>query len=200
MSGQLFHASNNVTLMCQDEILWILEKRVSSVDQFILAASKTGMMSSKAEKIPYRKINSVVANTAKDSVQFFFSHANGKDKKKTIEFANQEAAYHFGTHLGTDLSLNKTVATENQTKPILMHLMYLAFTIAGTLVFSMADLSDVGEHGSSRSRRNGALAKFVVELIGVTGVIIVGSLISLGILYSLYKRYRNPGTEDVYKR
>ncbi|HAP60959.1 MAG TPA: hypothetical protein DCR93_16145, partial [Cytophagales bacterium] len=53
---------------------------------------------------------------------------------------------------------------------------------------------------SRRSRSRGAILKAIVDTLGQTGVIILGSLVSLFLIYRLYKRFKNPATEVQYHK
>lgn len=188
------------SLVLKDNEFWLSQNRISKLEKFETAIQKTGIMKS-AQAYLLSTVSEISFNEASDSIKLTYKNEKGKQKKTTIGFESKELSNKFGHYLGNKLELNTTEKQEKQITLMLFSLLYLALTIGGT--FFLATLEDSDEltsGGSRRSRNKGAFLKLIVDTLGQTGVIILGSLISIYLIYQLYKRFKNPANEVFYQK
>ncbi len=201
MENQVFRIGSGATLLLKDEIIWMLNKKISTPENFTKELNKTGIMKADSSKIALNSIQKVLVNNASESTKVEYVNDKGKVKTESLEFNDKKISDDFGHYLGTKLSFAKSHEVENKTKPLLLNLLFVVISAGITVLFATMD--DTSEITSSGSRRNGgakAIIKLVVDTLGQTGTWIVGSLITLFLIYRLYKRYSNPGEVTVYSK
>lgn len=186
--------------MVVEEEIWLSQKKIKDFDGFKENVEKTGIMKS-SRVIPFASMSEVAYNNANDLVTLKYTNEKGSQKKMEIDFGDKKASNEFGNLLGNELGFNKNEAQEKQWKPLLFNVLYIVIAIAGTFFLAtIENTDDLADGSSRRSRRNGAIIKLIVDTLGQTGVIVVGSGITLYLVYSLYKRFKNPANEVVFTR
>ena len=76
----------------------------------------------------------------------------------------------------------------------------MVFTIGFTyFMATLEDGSELDGSGNSKSRGAAAILRIAHHLVGPTGIMIIGTLISLIIAYSTYSRFKNPEQNIVFK-
>lgn len=202
MENQIFIIDSTwwKSVVLKDNELWLSQGKVSSLEKFEKALQKTGMMKN-AYSYPLSSVSEVSYNEASESVKLIYKDEEGKDKKLKMNFGDRELSNNFGRFLGEKLEMTKSQQQEGHTKPLLLNLFYLLVTIGCTIsVLAIDDSTDLSDGGTRRSRRNKAFLKMILDTIGQTGVIIIGTLVSIYLIHKLYKRYKTPANEIVYKR
>ena len=201
MENQIFAIESTLwkSLLLKDDELWLSQNKVSSLEKFESAVQKTGMLKS-AYAYPLSSISEISFNEASESVKLKYQNEKGKQKKLNIGFGEETLSNQFGHYLGEKLGLAKSQKQESQLKPLLLNLVYIIITVGATFFLAtMEDSSELTDSGSRRNRNKGALMKMLVDTVGQTGVIIIGSLIAVFLIYRLYKRFKNPANEVVYQ-
>lgn len=202
MENQIFGIESTFwkSLAIKDDELWLSQNKVNDLEKFESAIQKTGMLKS-AYSYPLSSISEISFNEASESVKIKYQDEKGKQKKLNIGFGDKGLSNQFGQYLGDKLGMTKSQKQEGQLKPLLLNLLYLVLSIGGTIFLgTMEDTNELTDGGTRRSRNKGAFLKLIVDTIGQTGVIIIGSLISIYLIYQLYKRFKNPAIEVVYQK
>ncbi len=201
MENQIFAIESTFykSLVIKGDELWLSQNKVTDLEKFETAIQKTGMMKS-AYAYPLSAISEISFNEASESVKLKYQDEKEKQKKLKISFGDKGLSNQFGQFLGDKLGMTKSQQQEGQIKPLLLNVFYLILAIGGTIFLAaMDDTNQLTDSGSRRSRNKGAFLKLIVDTIGQTGVIIIGTLISLYLIYQLYKRFTNPANEVVYQ-
>lgn len=181
--------------------IWISQNKVRSIEKFEKAVLNTGMLKS-AYSIPLDKVYEVKFNEGDESLLIRYVNEKEKNKKLNIAFDDEPFSNKVGVYLGEKLGFSKQVEVESKIKPLLINGLILLFSIGATVVFGL--MEDPGaevdvDSGSRRNRGGRQLMKFLFETIGQTGVIILGTAISLYLAYQLYQRYKSPTNVITYK-
>lgn len=202
MENQIFAIKNTFwkSLAIKGDELWLSQDKVNDLEKFEKSLQKTGLMKS-AYAYPLSTIAEISFNEASESVKLKYQDEKGKQKKLNIGFGDKDLSNQFGQFLGEKLGMTKSQKQEEQLKPLALNALYLVVAIGGTIVLStMSDTNELADRGTRRSRNRGAFFQLIVDTIGQTGVIIIGSLISIYLIYRLYKRFKNPANEVVYQK
>ena len=202
MENQIFVIENIFwkSLAIKGDEFWLSQDQVSDFEKFEKGIKKTGLMKS-GQAYPLSSIIEISFNEASESVKLKYQNEKGKQKKLNIGFGDKDLSNQFGQFLGEKLGMKKSQKQESQLKPLLLNCLYLIFSIGVTFVLAtIEDTNELTGGGTRRSQSGKAILKLIVDTIGQTGVIIVGSLISLFLIYRLYNRFKNPAYEVLYKR
>ncbi len=188
------------SLAIKGDELWLSTNKESDFGTFENGINKTGIMKA-AYAYPLSSITEVSFNEATESVKLRYEDEKGKLKKLNIKFEDKDFSNEFGAYLGEKLGMTRSQEQERQWKPLLTNLFYLIVAIGGTYAIAMVeDTAELTEGSSRKSQSRGAILKLIVDTVGQTGVIIIGSLISLFIIYRLYTRFQNPANEVVFQK
>ncbi len=181
------------SLALKDNELWLSQNKVNNLDKFEKAVNHQGMMKS-AIAIPLSSISNISFNEASKHTKLKYTNEKGKEKKLNIGFDDKESSNQFGEYLGEKLGFSKSATKENQLKPFLLDGLYLLITIFATFFLgTMEDTSElINSESSRRSRSNGAIVKLIVDVVGPTGVFIIGGLFSVYFFYNILRRFNNP--------
>ena len=173
---------------------------MKNLEKFEEGIQKTGMMKS-SYAYPLSTISEISFNEASESVKIKYQDEKGKEKKFKFGFGDKDLSNQFGQFLGERLNMTKSQKQEGQIKPLLLNALYLIISVGMTIFLAtLDDTAELAEGGSRRSRNKGAFLKLIVDTIGQTGVIILGSLISIYLGYRLFKRFKSPANEIVYQK
>lgn len=180
--------------------MWLSQNNVSDKEKFQKSVNATGMLQS-AMSMPLDQVKAITYNSEADDFKLKYVNEKGKNKSLKLDLQDPERSNRFAEFLAGELGMSKSESTENQTKPLLRNAGFLLVTIALTVFLAMMDdTSQLDDSGSRRTRSKGALVRWIIETIGSTGVIIVGSLLSLLFAHKLYQRFKNPAMEVAYSR
>lgn len=202
MENQIFAIESTFykSLAIKGDELWLSNNKESDFGTFENGIKKTGLMKA-AYAYPLASITEISYNEASERIKLRYKDDNGKLKKLNIKFDDQERSNRFGAFLGEKLGMTRSQEQERQWKPLLTNLFYLIVAIGGTYALAMIDdTTELTDGGSRKSRSRGAILKMIVDTIGQTGVIVIGSLISLYLIYRLYTRFQQPANEVVYQK
>ena len=201
MENQIFRIENNTwkSIALREKAIWFSEKKLNDLDKFAKEIHDA-KITERAYACPLDVISEVSFNEASETVKIRYKNEFGEQKKLKIEFGDQELSNQFGHYLGGKLALPEKQKQERQWKPLLLNLLYLILAIVGTIYLgTMEDTEDLIETGSRRSRGRLGFLKIIVDTIGQTGVVIIGTLISILIIYQAYQRFKKPANEIVYQ-
>lgn len=190
---------NRKVLGYNDKQIIFSSKNHKSFDTLLDAAKKSGMLET-VMVIPTDMITAVEYND-RSSVLTLRYLKDGKDKKNDVGLSDKAQRDAIAEGIADMRQLQKTVATEVKTKPLIMNALGLLAILFFTWVFrGMALDAEQGEHFVATGRRSGIKQLFAnaVEAIGPTGVLIIGILGFLLMVYATYNRYNNPASEIRY--
>lgn len=182
-----------------DEQIIVSTKGHSSFDALLAATNKSGILET-VSTIPTKSMKEIVYNENEDTFTIRYNK-DGKTKKDTFLLANVSSREAVVSEIASLKQLNKTVAAESKTKPLLLNLFWVLVIPAATWIFrGMAIDAQTGGHYEASGRRSGLgqLLANAVEAIGPLGVTIIGVLALLYMLKSTYDRYNNPASEVKY--
>lgn len=203
MKNQVVKIENTLwkSVMIAEDSVYLSSSKEKSAEAFEKSIEKSGMLS-KTEAIPFASISGVNFNESSDTASISYTNAKGKAKDLKLQIGDDEISNQFGEFLGQELGLARTETQEGTLKPLLLNALYLVIAIGATIFLGTMDGSEEidTDSGSRKSQRNKAIFKFLYETLGPTGIIIVGSLISLYLGYRLYNRYKNPAKEVAFTR
>ncbi len=180
---------------------WLSSNEVKSAEKFEAAKDRTGIRKS-VEVFDSSKIQDISFNESSDTIKLSYINKKEKLKKLDLKFNDNRQATLYGNYLGEQLAMSKSSIQEQKTKPLLINASYLLLAVGLTIYFGFIDdassFEEVG--GTRRSRGNAALMVFLYNTIGQTGMIIIGTIISLFAAYQLFKRYKNPTNNVLFTK
>ena len=181
-----------------NEEIWLSIHKQSNIEKFEKSASSTGTWRT-GYKIQLQSIYEIEFNDKSESVKF--RYVAEKDKKLDIAFENKQEANAIVEYIATKLGLHKSTREENKLKPLLTNGFFLVIVVLGTISISNKhDSSEITSSGSSRNRLGARIIGWLYDTIGPTGILIAGIVISLYILFRIYKRFTQPGTVVIYTK
>ena len=153
--------------------------------------------------IPFSSITQLDYNEKDDEAFTIRFLKNGKQKKQHVQLPNIEMISAVASAVAEVKGFNKDVTQESKTKPLLLNLLGVVAMPLFTWVFYdiAVDAQQGGHYEVSSGRRRGTnqLLVNVVEAIGPTGILMIGTIALLIMLYVTYRRYNNPASEVLYK-
>jgi hypothetical protein len=202
MENQIFAIESTFwkAIAIKEGELWLSQDKVKNFEKFEKGIQKSGLLKS-AYAYPLTSVSEISFNEATESIKLRYQDEKGKQKKLNIKFSDKDVSNQFGEFLGKKLEMKRNQKQEKQLKPLLLNAIYLIISIVATVLFAtLDDTSELTDSGSGRQRRKGAFVKMIVDTIGQTGIILIGSLISIYLIYQLYTRFKNPAIEVVYQK
>ena len=193
LRGKLFNVSGNKieSLLIVDNALLFSSKSFLNADEFNQAWSKSLTLATKAE-VKYDAIKSITKEDADDDIKIKYKGSLGMPGEAVFHFTDKNDTETFYAFLVNELYFKKSEERLSPMKAVLPSLLGLAVTLAITIFAhfqSVAIANGTAEESSSRRTRS---FNTIVELLGTTGVWIVGMSISLFIAYKIWKRFTNP--------
>jgi len=165
---------------------------------------KTGQDTSNVSAGTYvylENLSSINLNTGSSEIKVKYLDYRKKNQSVSFEFSSKEKSMLFAQVLGKKFGLQKTVEEEKQWLPLLKKIGWLIFTIGFTyFLATMDNASELDGSGSAKSRAGAAILRMIYEFLGPVGITIIGTLISLGIAYAAYSRYKSPEQNVVFLR
>ncbi len=191
--------NRKVFCLTDDQII-TSTKRHKSIDALVAATKKSGLMET-VQTIPLTAVKEIGFNE-KDETFTIHYQKGAKAKKEHIQLAQLSLREPLVGELAALKNFSKEVTEESKTKPLLLNLLGVIAIPLFTWVFrDMAIDAQNGIAYEASGRRSGLkslLADFV-EMIGPTGVLIIG-LLGLGyMVYRTYNRFQNPAAEIIYQ-
>ncbi|HAA21482.1 MAG TPA: hypothetical protein DCP28_22970, partial [Cytophagales bacterium] len=183
MENQFIGLEGNLskTLVLQDSVLYVSSNKVSSSEKFQKSLEKG---SRSISIYPLEGITEVFFNERSETLKLQAREEDGNSKNLSLKFSEADQASAFGTYLGERLNLSKSLQKEAQLKPLLLNLLYVIIAVGATyLLGTLEDTNTLTDGSSRRSRSRGAILKAIVDTLGHTGAIILGSLVPLFLIY-----------------
>jgi len=195
LSGEKFK-----TLGISEERIFLSEKKEQQFSTLQKTAQDVND-TSKGKAILLEKINKLQLNTGGAKVKINYQDYTKKNKTVEVALNSVEQSKAFAQYLGGILGMNQTVSTEQQWLPLLKNIGWLILTLGLTYFMgTMDDASDLETSGGRRTRGGAAILRIIYDMVGQTGVFIIGTLIAVGIGYNAYKRFSNPENNIVYTK
>ncbi len=189
------------SFMFKGDEFWLSSNEVKSAEKFEAAKDRTGIRKS-VEIFESSKIQDISFNESSNTIKLSYFNKKEKLKKLDLKFNDSKQATLYGNYLGEQLAMSKSSIQEQKTKPLLINAGYLVIAVGLTIFLGFIDdASSFEDVGSTRkTKANAALMVFLYNTIGQTGIIIIGTLISLFAAYQLYKRYKNPTNNVLFTK
>ena len=185
-----------------DEQIVFSSKKHESMESLLESTAKSSMLET-VKAIPLSSVTQLDYNEKDDEAFTIRFLKNGKQKKQHVQLPNIEMISAVASAVAEVKGFNKDVTQESKTKPLLLNLLGVVAMPLFTWVFYdiAVDAQQGGHYEVSSGRRRGAnqLLVNVVEAIGPTGILIIGAIALLIMLYVTYRRYNNPASEVLYK-
>ncbi|MEZ5045143.1 MAG: hypothetical protein R2828_34935 [Saprospiraceae bacterium] len=185
------------SILLNETELWLSKDKIKDFQNFERAVRYPGSFKVAGISYSLDKIVGLRFNESSDTVNLEYSNSE-KTKKVELKFNDKEQARQFGSYLGEKLGFNRNVTQENRTIPLLKQLLYLIVSIGITAFLGTS--VDSEDLNSSGGRKGGAILRIIYDTIGQTGILILGSLISIFLAYKLYDRYQNPVNDIIYEK
>jgi len=183
-----------------DKRLYLSQKN----EKDFAALEKTGQnvgITSEGIYVLLEKLESIHLNTGDTDIKVKYLDYSKKKKSLTFKFDRVEKSLAFAELLGNKLTLKKEVTQEKQWLPLLKNVGWLTLTVGLTyFMVGMEDGSEMDSSGSRKSRGGAAILRIIYNLVGPTGILIIGSLISLAIIWATYNRFKKPEQDIVFTR
>ena len=184
-----------------DEQIVFSSKKHETMESLLESTAKSSMLET-VKAIPLSSVSQLDYNDNDESFKIRYLK-NGKQKKQTIALPNVEMISAVASAMAEVKGFNKEVTNESKTKPLLLNLLgVVAMPLFTWVLYDIAvDAQNGGHFEVSSGRRRGAnqLLVNVVEAIGPTGILIIGAIALLIMLYVTYRRYNNPASEVLFK-
>lgn len=188
------------TLGLSDKRLYLSQKNEKDFTALEKTAQNVGV-TSEGRYIFLEKLESIHLNTGDAAVKLKYLDYSKKNKSLTFSFNRTEKSLAFAQSLGDKLKFKKEVSQEQQWLPLLKNIGWLTLTVGLTyFMVGMEDGSEMSSSGSSKSRGGAAILRIIYNIVGPTGILIIGSLISLGIIWATYNRFKSPEQDIIFKR
>jgi hypothetical protein len=181
-------------LLLTESSIQFLSKPFDSIEDFNEAWNKTLTLVTKSE-LKYEKIKSIIKEEGEEGI--VISGGMMTEYKFTfVKESDREAFYSFFQERGfikTDekMSIFKAVGIY-----VFELLMFLAATIYG--YYAAMDMENgmyVEITGGDKGSRNRRFFEGIVSMLGVNGVLLIGTSICLYFCYIIWKRYKNPPSQ-----
>ncbi len=194
------------SIVTTSDNIFLSSRKDNSIEEVLARKEKNSMLSTVLE-IPLESVQSISFHETSGTVKVKYINEKQKLKKRSLVFNSEEAANRYGQFLGQHIGLKEHTTEEKKIWQILKGVFFLALSIG--FIFLMATIDDASalesnREGYSRSARNAkagsAILQLIYTILGSTGSIALGSLISLGIIYFTYRRLQNPKMEIEWTR
>ena len=193
MINQLFSVSGSKisSLVVGENSLMFSSQNHNSVDAFNEAWGKTLSLATTVE-IKYEAIKSVKKEDTDDDIMIKYKAFAGLPSECEFAFAHANDATDFFNFLEKQQYFSKSHETLSPFKAILGQLIGLAITLAVTTFAYFEAINLTNGTANESVRGKARMFDAVVGFLGDKGVLAVGGLISCLLLYTLWKRFKNP--------
>lgn len=145
-----------------------------------------------SQKIPLDKIQKLTHTEEEEAISIYFLRDSGKKKSFYLEGFNPEAAERFIRSLAQQAELIDFRGTESKKRDFTKQYI----TIAGVLFF-IPIIAWIAS--GSRTGRRSNLVKLAQD-IGPVGIVIIGVIILLIVLFQMYRISRQPANQTVFSK
>ena len=199
MTTRLFTLTGDThkRLAVTDGMLYLTDLEVDTFEAARDAAAVSD--STKSFTISVTDVTEVNFNTQDETVEVKYADAGGQARQEAITFKDDATAQEFGSYIGESLSTARIETEENKLVAALQLFAFLVVVLAVTYFLTTLVGEDI-EGGTSRRRGKIAVLGWIVNLLGVTGLWIVGGLLAAFIAYAMYVQYTEPAMDVRYVR
>ena len=186
-----------------DQEVILSSRHHSSFESLLSAVEKSGFTET-VEHFPISLIEELSYNEGSKGLELKFKNKKGKSKKKQLVFKKKEQKNTFIPNLASLGDFKQHIETEKKIRPLIGTFFFISL-IAGATYWlrNVAISAENGEHLEIKSGKYSGLGQIIInitELIGPTGVLAIGALGGLYMLFLAYKRYTNPTNEITYTK
>lgn len=153
--------------------------------------------------VPFKSISKIKLNEKSDKIKFNYANTKGKSEDIDLSFDHKEDAMKIGEFIANKTSLKKSIQTESTTKAFLFNVLYILSSIGLTAFLAMSEDLDVDQDSYSRSARRArsgkALINMIHNLIGQTGIILIGIIVTAYFIFKTWNRFKNPANDIIFQ-
>ncbi len=201
MQNQIFHLEDkNRKVFGFNETQVIFSSKGHDTFESLLASTeKKGLLES-IKTINIADIQKIEFNEKSESFIIHYDKA-GKTKKEGFTLDNQEYRSELVESIANLKTLNKEVTEESKIQPLLLNL--LGIIVIGGLTWVFRGIAIDAQNGiefEATGRRSGIknLLASGAEMLGPTGVLLVGLAGVAYVAYLAYNRYNKPASNIIY--
>lgn len=166
----------------------------TNINNFRESFAKKLSLSKKIE-IKYDSIKSIKKEDNDDDILIKYKSFAGMPGNCEFSFSNKNDQDTFFTYLEKERYFTKTKETLTPFKAIINYLIGLIVTI-GLTVFSYFQALQIANGTADQiTSRKGRVYQNIVSMLGDKGVILVGTAISVFLIYKIWTRFKNPPTQ-----
>lgn len=169
--------------MLSEKELWVSEHEIKDFDYFKKAVQAIGEIDATIYKLIY--VSQIQYNEESKKVNLVYKVGIMLSKVK-LKFESKNSAQQFAESLGTKLEFPRSVVEEKKNEPLIFNLIYVIIAAVITIFLSTYD-GIVTESSSRKSRLGGFILRILYDTIGQTGLIILGTMVTL---FFAYKRFK----------
>lgn len=201
MKNQLIvlNEENRKSFAFSDDKIIYSSKAHKTYDSLAAAVTKSGMLETVAT-IRMDDIKEIYFNEKEETFTIKYEN-RGKIKKESFNIAAQSQRDDLVAEIASMKQFSQKVEVESKTKPLFLNILGTLAVVAGTYIFrGMAIDAQNGIEYEATGRRRGLKKLFAtaVEAIGPTGIIVIGALGLLYMIYRTYSRYNKPASDIKY--
>jgi hypothetical protein len=190
------------SLMLTLDRMLVSSKKYADSQTFEEKFGEKSMLESKNE-IPLSSINKLSREEKSNIVTFHYNNENNKETSIAYTFENISSVAEVSDHFTEKLKFKKEKVQQSAISAVIFPAILALVGILGTWLFASQASSGesmVSESGVRRNRGIKMILGNILDSLGTTGIIVVGSLITAYLIYSAYKTYKNPPFDLVYTR
>ena len=192
------------TLKLNEDNFWFSVKEHKDFESFKKIVEKNnGKFLNSHGIVPYKFITKIRLNEKSDKIKFKYTNIKGKDEEIDLSFDQKEDAMKIGEFIANKTSLKKDIQAESTTKALLINILYILGSIGITAFLAMGEDLDVDQDSYSRSARRARSGKVLINmihnLIGQTGIILIGTIVTAYFIFKTWKRYKNPANDIIFQ-
>ena len=190
------------SLMLTSDRMLVSSKKYADSQTFEEKFGEKSMLESKYE-IPLSSINKLGREENSNVITFHYNNENNKEASIAYTFEEASSVAEVGDYFTEKLKFKKENIQQSANSAVIFPAIYV---LVGILItWFLASQSASGESMASEGgmRKNSGIRMIlgnILDKLGSTGIIVVGSLITAYLIYSAYKTYKNPPSDLVYTR
>jgi len=185
------------SLLVTEDELWLSDSKIKDINSF-----KNGIAGISSDEVTVYKLiyfQKLKHNSKSEIVRIIYKVGNIVKKIK-LEFNNQDEANVFFEFFGKKLGFRKSIEKEKKIKPLIINI-FLLFSIV-FFTYMICDPNNITSLTTS-GKKGGIITLLFIFLhatVGKYGIILIGTLIFVYSTYKLYRRFKNPANNMIFKK
>lgn len=193
MTETIYSISGNKleSLLITSDVLLFSSQSFNNAEDFRTAWSKKVSLATKVE-IKYDIIKSVKKEDDDDEILIKYKGALGIPSECEFSFMNKNDAASFLQYLETEHHFTHTTERLSPIKSARPYIIGLVISIGITVFAHYQAVAIANGTANESSSRKTQMFNNIVEMLGDKGVIGIGVLVCVFIMYTIWKRFTNP--------